>query len=116
MYGGSTGQGGQISLRVGTSRRNITFARFSYAQVCQVRHHRLVYSYTPVSQNHGSWQLKEKHGLGFSERFKDGTGARYQMTGTFGPSGRASGTLEVLSHTRRYGTCDSGLIRWQAQH
>jgi hypothetical protein len=104
---------------VGTSRRTITSATFSYGQLCQVRHHRLAYSYTfgrSHSHSHGSWQLKDNQGLGFSERFTDGTGAHYYMSGTFTPAVRASGTLEVVSHTRRYGTCDSGMVRWQAQH
>ena len=37
------------------------------------------------------------------------------MSGTFTTKGYVSGTLQGVWHTRRYGTCDSGTVRWQAQ-
>jgi secreted trypsin-like serine protease len=114
LYRGTTRQGWPITLRVGSSRHSITALDFSYGLTCRVHHHHLAYEISPLGQLRSAWAISKSKALGFSDGFRDITGGRYQIGGTFSTSGHVSGTLKATSRTRRYGACASGTVRWQA--
>ena len=113
LYRGQTSQRLPIAVRVG-ARDSITAVDFRITLRCQVHGHRLSYRVTPVTQRMQPWGISDSGGLGFSQYFTGSAGVRYHLTGTFNTTGTVSGTLHAVSHTHRYGTCDSGQLRWRS--
>jgi secreted trypsin-like serine protease len=113
LYRGQTNQRLPIAARVGSSD-SITAVDFRITLRCKVHGHRLSYGVTPVTQRKQPWPLFDSGALGFSQYFSGSAGVRYHLVGTFNTTGTVSGTLHAVSHTHRYGTCDSGQLRWHA--
>jgi hypothetical protein len=67
-----------------------------------------------VTQRGQPCGIFDSGGLGFGQYFNGSAGARYHLVGTFNTTGSVSGTLHAVSHTHRYGTCDSRQFRWRA--
>jgi trypsin len=113
LYRGQTNQRLPIAVRVG-SADSITAVDFRITLRCQAHGHRLSYRVTPVTQRRQPWGIFDSGGLGVSQIFIGSAGVRYHLVGTFNTTGSVFGTLHAVSHTHRYGTCDSGQLRWGA--
>ncbi len=112
-YRGQTSEGWPITLRVTTSSRALTVLGFGFGLKC-TSHRSLIYSFRSASRDPGSWRLSEAAGFGFSRRFGDMIGRRFQISGRFTAHGTASGTLSVSWHSSQDGACTSGPIHWHA--
>jgi secreted trypsin-like serine protease len=109
LYRGRTTQNQPISVQVNPSRTTISNIRLEFNLRC-TRHPALRYTETPGL----TVKLSLRSGMGFRARFHDSTGTKYRLTGTFGTSGNAVGTLTITWQTARYGRCASGPLSWYA--
>lgn len=109
VYRGRTSQGKKIALTVNPAGTAVDDAIFRFRLTCP-RHRHLT---AGVAARVG-WRLTTAHATGFADSFRNGSGARYRLTGTFSASGRATGTLRITDKTARYGSCTSGAVRWSA--
>jgi Trypsin len=109
VYRGRTTQNQPIRVQVNPSRTTISNLRFEFNLRC-TRHPALRYTDAPGL----TVKLSLRSGLGFRARFHDSTGTRYRLTGTFGSTGKAVGTLTITWRTARYGRCTTGPVSWYA--
>lgn len=113
LYRGTTVQREQIALRVASAAPRLVALTFAYRLRCANRAGPLYYSFAPLTSRSRPWPLTDSGGRAFSRSFSDSTGVRYQLLGSF--SGRrVSGTLRAVWRTRRYGRCDTGVVRYTA--
>ena len=108
-YNGMTSQRGSIQVRVAGS--SVTAAKFSFRLRC--RRGAPSFTFRPLRSG-PVWRLNQSSGFGFGRRFRDSTGERYRLTGVFGSTGRATGTLTSTWDSARYGNCSTGTLKWQA--
>jgi hypothetical protein len=113
VYRGRTSQHWPITLQVAASRSALSSLSFSFTLSC-TRHRRVSYSMSP-GRGHITWRLKQDHGLGFDDAFRDATGEHYEVKGNFDSSGSAAGFITTTWKSRRFGTCTSGSVSWGAR-
>ena len=114
VYRGRTSQHWPIALQVAGSRSALSSLSFSFTLSCWRHHRRVSYSMSP-GRGHITWRLKQDHGLGFDDTFRDTTGEPYEVKGNFDSSGSAAGFITTTWKSRRFGTCGSGLVSWGAR-
>jgi hypothetical protein len=107
-YNGMTSQRGPIQFHIVGS--SVTAARFTFRLRC--RRGTPSFTFRPL-RGGAIWKLNQFSGFGFSRRFRDG-GERYRLTGVFSSTGGATGTLSSRWSSRRYGSCSTGTLKWQA--
>jgi secreted trypsin-like serine protease len=110
LYRGRTAQGRPLSLTVASAAEVVDHASFTFRLTC--RHHRHLSSRLATDV---AWPLVTATGMGFFDTYATHRGAmHFTVSGTFSPSGTASGTLRVTDHAGRRGVCTSGTVRWHA--
>ncbi len=114
VYRGRTSQHWPITLQVAASRSALSSLSFSFTLSC-TRHRLVSYSMSP-GRGHITWRLKQAHGLGFDDTFRDATGEHYEVKGNFDSSGSAAGFISTTWRSRRFGTCRSGSVSWGARN
>lgn len=106
-YNGRTSQRKAISIYLNSSLL-ISRVKFGFMLRC-TRHRPLSYTLTVP---HVAWPLNSTSGIGIGRTFYDADGTRYVLSAVFSTTGTGMGTLRATWHTRRLGTCSTGLIRF----
>jgi secreted trypsin-like serine protease len=112
-YRGSSRGGRTIVLRVATGGRAVSGLRFAYAMRCTRRTRGAVV--TAITPNHRWPIVFSGAAWRFERRFRGAGTTSFRVVGRLTRSGSVSGTLRVTAPvTRRYGRCDSGVVRYSA--
>jgi secreted trypsin-like serine protease len=113
LYRGRLHGGRSIMLRVATGGRAVSGLRFAYAMRCTRRTRTAVV--TAIAPSH-RWSIVFGSGAWrFEGSFRGAGGTSVRVVGRLTTSGSASGTLRATAApTRRYGRCDSGVVRYSA--
>jgi hypothetical protein len=111
-YVGRTSQALPFSLRVASSRRVLSAAKFGFRVHCA--HHRtLQFTVSPIVAGR-PWRLNADSRAGFTRAFHDTTGERYWIQARFTGTGTVTGTLSTMWHSPHDGLCRSGPVAWHA--
>ena len=114
-YAGKTRQDRAVALTVGSSHTQVSDASVTVELHCTRLVTPLSYTAHPTGARYWPRHITTGNGLTFADSFRGPGGWQVVLRAIFSNRGTVQGTASVSGHTRRDGTCRSGVVRWAAK-